>query len=177
MKPFKITANWIGARRAVMGLQSSYFIAGNYFCIMWESWIGKKNKEFKYQTERKGRHKERVAKQEKTQPLNQTLNEKNECLPHQKSYCCFWLFGSDHQESFFFFFYVKVKTNIQTMFPGVTSSPSQLLLLHLSSFLIGAGLYKHCLKHRLLDFKQTHASHLHLPADVTALPLADVTFF
>lgn len=60
------------------------------------------------------------------------------------------------------------------MFPGVTSSPSQLLLLHLSSFLIGAGLYKHCLKHRLLDFKQTHASHLHLPADVTELPLADV---
>lgn len=59
----------------------------------------KKKKEFKYQTARKGRHKERVAKQEKTQPLNQTVNEKNECLPHQKSYCCFWLFGSDHQES------------------------------------------------------------------------------
>lgn len=64
----------------------------------------KKKKEFKYQTARKGRHKERVAKQEKTQPLNQTVNEKNECLPHQKSYCCFWLFGSDHQESTFFFF-------------------------------------------------------------------------
>lgn len=27
-----------------MGFQSSYFIAGNYFCIMWESWIGKKKK-------------------------------------------------------------------------------------------------------------------------------------
>ena len=27
-----------------MGLQSSYFIAGNYFCIMWESWIGGKKK-------------------------------------------------------------------------------------------------------------------------------------
>lgn len=99
----------------------------------------KKKKEFKYQTARKGRHKERVAKQEKTQPLNQTVNEKNECLPHQKSYCCFWLFGSDHQESTFFFFMSKWKQTFKQCFPGSRPPPVSYCCYTCQAFLSGPG--------------------------------------
>lgn len=157
-----------------MGFQSSYFIAGNYFCIMWESWIGKKKKNLSIRRREKEDTKKGWQNRKKHNLWIRLWMRRMSVYPIRSLIVVFDFLAVITRKVLFFFFYVKVKTNIQTMFPGVTSSPSQLLLLHLSSFLIGAGLYKHCLKHRLLDFKQTHASHLHLPADVTELPLADV---